>query len=233
MEQMPSNTPVMESKPGPAGWLEVWIKAITKPSEQTFIEISESPDAKTQTALIWAAIAGIISGIAISVSFVLQSFLVGDGSSNDVGVIALFVCGFPIGLAVINLIGLSLSTALFQWVAKLFGGVGSFEKLIYPISAIAVPVSVFSGILSMFSAIPLVGMCLSIFTYAVSAYAAFLNIVAVKAVNRFDWGRAAGSVLIPAFTIGIFCGCIAVGGLMILGPQIGEVFSGINQGFAP
>ncbi|MBN8582309.1 MAG: hypothetical protein J0L96_16710, partial [Anaerolineae bacterium] len=60
MEQMPSNTPIGVSKPGPAGWIQTWIMAVTKPNEQTFIEISESPDAKIQTALIWAVIAGLI-----------------------------------------------------------------------------------------------------------------------------------------------------------------------------
>ena len=63
MEQMPSNTPVMESKPGPAGWLPVWIKAVTKPYEQTFVDITEHPDVSSKTAYIWVFIAGTISGI--------------------------------------------------------------------------------------------------------------------------------------------------------------------------
>jgi len=41
MDQMPSNLPVMdEPKPGPAGWFQVWKKAVTKPNELTFIEIT-------------------------------------------------------------------------------------------------------------------------------------------------------------------------------------------------
>ena len=63
MEQIPSNAPVMESKPGVAGWFQVWTKVFTKPSEQTFIEITDSPDAVAKTAYIWIFIAGTVSGI--------------------------------------------------------------------------------------------------------------------------------------------------------------------------
>ncbi|MBK9779247.1 MAG: YIP1 family protein [Anaerolineales bacterium] len=233
MEQMPSNTPVTESKPGPAGWVQTWIMAVTKPNEQTFIEISESPDAKVQTALIWAVIAGLISGIMLGIGFAIQSLIQGGGSSNDMGTIALLICGMPIAMAIINPIGLSFSTALFQWVAKLFGGVGSFEKLIYPLSAITLPITIVSGIFSLLSSIPIVGVCISFFSFAISIYATALNIMAVKAVNRFDWGKAIGSVLIPAFAIGIFCGCVVFIGLMILGPAIANTFNQINQGLVP
>lgn len=225
MEQMPSNTPIGVSKPGPAGWIQTWIMAVTKPNEQTFIEISESPDAKIQTALIWAVIAGLISGIAIGISYVVQTLFLGSDISNDIGMFAAAICGFPIVMAIITPLGLSLSTALFQWVAKLFGGVGSFEKLIYPIAAITLPMTIVSAAFSLLSSIPIVGVCVSALSFAISIYTTVLNIMAVKAVNRFDWGKAVGSVLIPAFVIGIFCGCIVFIGMMALAPIIGETFS--------
>lgn len=150
MEEMPSTTPVMESNPGPAGWVQTWIKAVTKPNEQTFIEISESPDSKIQTAIIWSVIAGFISGIAIGVGYVIQTLILGGGISNKMSTIAMMVCGLPIFMAIVSPLGLSLSTALFQWVAKLFGGVGSFEKLIYPLSAITFPMTIVSSVFSFF-----------------------------------------------------------------------------------
>lgn len=233
MEQVPSNAPVMEPKSGPAGWLQVWIKAVTKPSEQTFIEISESPEAKTQTALIWSAIAGFIGGIGVGIGSALSVLIRGGGNSTGVGTFAMYICGFPILMAIISPIGLALSTALFQWVAKLFGGTGSFEKLIYSLAAISVPITIVSGATSLLSGVPIVGICISLFSIVISLYTVFLNITAVKAVNRFGYGQAAGSVLIPAFVIGFFCGCLVFGGMMILGPVIGDVFGQINQGLAP
>ncbi len=59
------NTPVMSSG-GPSGiasWFQIWMKVVTKPNEETFAEITESPQAKTQTALIWAATSGVFGGI--------------------------------------------------------------------------------------------------------------------------------------------------------------------------
>jgi hypothetical protein len=63
----------------------------------------------------------------------------------------------------------------------------------------------------------------------------FLQITAVKAVNRFGWGQAAGSVLLPGLIFLVVCGCIVGVGVMLLGPTISEVFSGIGEGlqFAP
>lgn len=233
MEQMPSNDPVMEPKSGPAGWLQIWIKAVTKPNEQTFIDISESPEAKTQTALIWSAIAGFIGGIGVGIGSALSVLIRGGGNSTGAGTFAMYICGFPILMAIISPIGLAFSTALFQWVAKLFGGTGSFEKLIYSLAAISVPITIVSGATSLLSGVPIVGICISLFSIVISLYTVFLNITAVKAVNRFGYGQAAGSVLIPAFVIGIFCGCIVFIGMLALGPVIGDAFGQINQGFAP
>lgn len=233
MEQMPSNTPVMESKPGPAGWFQVWIKAVTKPGEQTFVEISESPEVKIQTALIWAAIAGFVAGIGVGIGSGLGLLFQSGGDTLGMGTIAVFICGFPIALAIINPISLAFSSALFQWIARMFGGVGSFEKLIYSLAAVAAPISIVSGAFSLLSGIPLIGACVGIFSFGLSIYAMVLNIMAVKAVNRFGWGQAVGSVLIPGLVIGIFCGCIVFISLLLLGPAIGNIFEQINQGLMP
>ena len=41
------------------------------------------------------------------------------------------------------------------------------------------------------------------------------------------------SFLIPGLVILFVCGCLVIGGLTLLGPTIGNVFSGINQSLAP
>lgn len=227
------NTPIMSppTPSGPAGWFQIWMKAFTKPSEQTFVDISESPDVKIQTALIWAAIAGLITGLGAGIGSAFSGLLTqGGGDSGAMGMIVGFICGLPIGFAIITPISLAISSALFQWIAKLFGGVGSFEKLLYSLAAIIAPLSFISGALSLLSGIPIVGVCVSIFSSILSIYGLVLNIMAVKAVNKFDWGRAAGSVLIPAIVIGVFCACVLIIGLAALGPVIGDTFNELNQG---
>jgi len=234
MEQIPSNTPVMESKPGPAGWVQVWIKAVTKPSEKTFVEITDDPEATSKTAFTWAVIAGALNGLLVAFLATISMFIQGDQPlDSNIGIIIGFFCGAPIAGAIMMPLSLAISAGISQWIAKLFGGTGSFEKLAFAFSAIWFPLILVSMVISLFSAIPLVGLCISLLSYVVIFYQIYLQIVAVKAVNRFDWGPAIGSVLIPGFVIFIFCGCIVIGGLMVLGPQIGEVFNQINQGLAP
>lgn len=228
-------TPPSSGAPGPAGWLPIWIKAVTKPSEQTFLELMESPDVKIQTALIWASASGFVAGLFAGIGSVLGLLIQTGGESGGMGMILGFICGFPILLSITSPLSLVLSTALFQWIAKLFGGAGSFDKLLYVLAAVAAPLTLVSGAFSILSGIPVVGACVSLFSFIFSLYAIYLNITAVKAVNRFGWGQAIGSVFVPSILFGLICGCVVFLGLMLIGPAIGDVFEGVNQGlqFAP
>lgn len=250
MEQMPSNTPIMESKPGPAGWLPVWIKAVTKPNEQTFVEITEQPDMNARTAYIWVFIAGTISGIFQAI---LQAIYVatgttpqlppipgleqfsqsGGGDAGGIGITLLLTLCFSPVVGVISVIFFAIGTAIVQWIAKLFGGTGTYEKLLYAIAAITVPFTLVSSLLSLFSAIPYIGACFGILSLGLGIYAIVLQVMAVKGINRFGWGQAAGSVFIPGCVVFILIACLVIGGLMLLGPAIGSVFEQINQSLAP
>jgi hypothetical protein len=224
-----SNTPVYDSTPpAPQPFYQIWIKALTKPSEQTFAEIANSPDASPNKAYIWLAISYIVSFFFIMLlTLVRTSGQYGDlGSSLGSSSIAL-ICGAPIG-AVIGILFFALMTAIIQWVAKLFKGTGSYSKLIYAVAAFTAPIMLVSGVLSALSLIPFIGLCFSVISIGLSIYSLVLWIMAVKAVNQFGWGEAAGSVLLPGIVIGLLCGCLVIGILMLLGPVIGDVFSTIN-----
>lgn len=244
MEQMPSNEPVMGSKPGIAGWFQVWMKAVTKPNEQTFVEISEDPNASTRNAYIWIFVVGTLSTIVQVILQAIYSALgvspamppipgmeefTAQGVSTDTSPLISLVVGLCISLlgGGLSVLFFALFTAIIQWIAKLFGGSGSYDKLLYTFAAISVPVSLVTIILSLFSAIPFVGACIGIFSFGFSIYALVLQVMAVKAVNRFDWGKAAGSVLIPLFVIFLFFCCLA----FVISMAVGAAFSGGS--FAP
>lgn len=247
MEQIPSNAPMMDSNPGSAGWVSVWIKAITKPTEQTFVEITEQPGATSRTAFIWIFISGTLSAILQAILVAIRTMMGGgsqfpipgfeqfsqqSGGGGGIGSVLISLCLSPIaGLIAVGLF--ALGVAIIQWIAKLFGGTGTFEKSAYALAAISMPISLISLVLALFSAIPFIGICTGILSLGIAFYALYLQITAVKAVNRFGWGAAAGSVLIPVLVILFVCGCIVIGSLMLLGPRIGNVFSGINQSLAP
>ncbi|NOH04129.1 MAG: hypothetical protein HND47_20230 [Chloroflexi bacterium] len=249
MDQMPSNMPVMESKPGPAGWVQTWVTAITKPNEQTYIDLTEQPNANAKTAFLWVFIAGTISGIfqailqaiyaALGITPQLpfpgmeqfNQFQPAGGGAGSIGVSLLTgLCLSPVG-GLFAMLFFAILVAVVQWIAKLFGGVGTFEKLAYAFAAISFPFTLISSVLALFNAIPFVGICISVISFGLVIYALVLEIMAVKGVNRFGWGPAVGSVLIPVFVFFLVCVCVVVIGMMMLGPVIGEVFSGMQ--YAP
>lgn len=232
------NTPITPPSPGasgPAGWFPVWIKVVTQPNEQTFIDITEHPDASPKTAYIWIFIAGTLTVI---VSGILQAILAATGLGGQSGFEG---AGAAVGGSLIGTICISpfagaflvlffaLGVAIIQWIAKLFGGTGTYDKLVYAFAAIYLPFSLVSMLLVPFNVVPYLNICTSLFSTALGFYSLFLQITAVKAVNRFGWGQAAGSVLLPVLVILVVCGCIAFIGMLLMGPMIGSVFSEINQ----
>jgi hypothetical protein len=243
-------TPPSSGKPGPAGWLPVWIKAVTQPKEQTFVDITEHPDMSAKTAYIWVFIAGTISAIIQAFAAAIRAATgaaspfqnipgmeqylpqsTGGGAGFGASLIG-GLCASPFA-GLLSIVFFALLVAIIQWIAKLFGGTGTYEKTLYAFAAIAVPYTIVSSLLSLLSAIPFVGICAGVISFGLFIYYLVLQVIAVKAVNRFGVGQAVGSVFIPGCVVFILCACVVIGGLMIMGPMIGNVFSGINQSLTP
>ncbi len=127
----------------------------------------------------------------------------------------------------------SAFTGIVQWVAGLFGGKGSFEKLVYVFAAITVPFTLLGALITLLSAVPYVGACFGIIGLLAGLYVLVLQVMAVKGVNQFDWLPAAGSLLLP-FIAFICCISAGVAGLISLaGPAMQEMFNQINQSITP
>lgn len=250
MEQIPSNTPVMDSKPGPAGWFQVWMKAVSKPNEQTFVEITDGPEATSKTAFIWVFIAGTISGILQAILQAiyaatgtmpqipipgLEQYMPASGGGGDIAsagiTLVTSLCFSPVA-GLLSVLFFALFAAIVQWIAKMFGGYGTFDKMAYAFAAITVPFTLVSGVLSLFTAIPFAGACFGILAFGLSMYVLVLQVMAVKGVNRFGWGPALGAVFIPGLVIFTFCCCIVFAGFTLLGPAISQTFNDLQQ-FAP
>jgi hypothetical protein len=238
------NTPIMpepSGTPGPAGWVQTWIKAVTQPNEQSFIQIVGNSDATSKTAFIWVFIAGTVAGIVQAIIRTitlamgtapqlpipgLEKFMPSGGGSTDLASLGVSLvtglCGAPVA-GLLGIVFFALFVAIVQWVAKLFGGTGSFEKLAYAFAAISVPMTLVSTIFSFISVIPYIGLCGGIFSLGLAFYSIYLEVTATKAVNRFGWGQAAGSVLIPFAVLFTFCCCIVFGLSMALGATISQL----------
>lgn len=228
-----SSMPAMPASP--KSFFQVWIDALTKPNEQTFAEMAASPNAKAMTAYLWIFIGYLIQFFLSSLvqGVAMRRMLEQYGSSGQYfngfgGGLITAICGAPI-IAVIATLFFAIGTAIVQWIAKMFGGRGNSGQLAYALAAILAPFSIVAGVLSLLSAIPLVGLCFSAILAIAGIYIFVLQVMAVKGVNQFGWGAAIGSLLIPGLVIGFLCACIIIGSLMALGPVIGNVFSSINQ----
>jgi len=96
-----SNAPVYDSTPPtPEPFYQTWIKAITKPNEQTFAEIANSPDAGPNKAYLWVFLSSLASFFLVMLTFTLgtSSSQYGvDISSMMGGSVIALLCAAPIG----------------------------------------------------------------------------------------------------------------------------------------
>ena len=238
-----SNEPVIPES-GPAmSLVETWISAVTKPNEGTFAQIVAQPGATAGKAFLWVFLASILTSftslIVQAVGFsgqmdMFREFLPPEiarelpvGAAPSIG-FGTAICGAPVG-AIVAVLGFAIWVALVQWIAKLFGGTGSFDKLAYAFSAIIVPYSVVAAVLSLLGLIPFIGILFGLISLALSIYVIVLEVLAVKAVNGLDTGKAAGAVLLPAVVIFFFVCCCALIVGVVMGTAIGGVFDSINQ----
>ena len=227
---------------GVAGWVSTWMTAITKPSEQTYAALAERPEAQTNSrAFTWVFLAGTASAL---ISGVLQAILElagfrsqtpgfgdvfgGGAAQNGLVSLGVAICVSPIAGAIGTLF-FAIGIGIIQWVAGMFKGTGTYSQLAYTVAAISVPFSLISSILTPFSGVQYLNICTGILSLGLGLYAIALEIMAVKAVNRFGWGEAAGSVLLPFVVI---CCCVSIvvfGILTTLGPAISNTFNSIQQ----
>ena len=236
-----SNTPMSAGPAGIAGWFSTWMTAVTKPNEQTFASMAEHPDAMSNSrAFTWVFLAGTISAL---ISGVFQAILGLAGFSSTPGLADLFgsaergvaftlgitMCISPVAGAV-GALFFAIGVGIIQWVAKMFKGTGTFSQLAYTMAAVSVPFTLVYSVLTPFSAIPYVGICTGLVSSLLGLYALALEIMAVKGVNKFGWGQAIGSVLLPSLVL-VCCVFVVVAGMAALGVAVGDTFNSVNQTF--
>lgn len=240
------NTPPMSPEPpGFAGWFSIWLNAVTKPSEQAYSALAGSPDAQTNNrAFTWVFLAGTASAI---ISGILQALLqlaglapqipglsdlVGNAPRSVVGSLGIALCTSPIAGA-FGVLFFAIFVGVVQWVAKMFKGTGSFSQLAYVSAAISVPFTLVSSLITPFVTLGPVGYCFSAVSLLLGLYAIYLQLLAVKSVNRFGWGEAAGAYFLPLLLIVCLCACVTFGLVSILAPAISETFNQITPNLAP
>lgn len=215
----PTNAPMLPPPSGVSEWFSVWRDAVTKPNEQTYANIAQSPNAKLTTALLWIFLSALVQGFLAALvqgavlSQVLQRYNI---DTNQLGggagaFIIRVICGAPIS-AVIAVVVFLIGVGIFQVLARMFGGRGTFDQMAYTSAAIVTPYYLVNAVLTLLAAIPFVGFCFGIVSLLLFLYILVLLVMAVKGVNQFGWGQAAASVLLPFLAL---CCCVTVGGFAV------------------
>lgn len=234
-EQM--NAPMLPPPSGVSEWFSVWRDALTKPSDQTFARIAQSPNAKLTTALLWVFVGSLVNIIFASLvqgvvfrQMMQNSDFGGNGFPRMAGGSLLAaICAGPI----VSVVGFVIYVGVVQLIAKMFGGRGTFEQLAYATAAIVAPYSLINSVFTLLAAIPFVGLCFGLVSLLGVIYVIALEVMAVKGVNQFGWGPALGSYFLP-FLVLVCCLSLGVIGILrVLGPGINEIFNSIQQSLTP
>ena len=232
----------MTPAPEPAGitgWFSTWKDAVTKPNEQTYAMLAEHPDAMSnKRAFTWIFLAGTVSALITGVlQAVLQlagltpqvpgfSELVGGVPQGSAASLGIAICASPIAGAFVVLF-FAIFVGIIQWVAKMFGGTGNFSQLAYTMAAISVPFFLVSSVISPFSPINGVGFCVGGISLLLWLYTVILQVMAVKAVNKFGFWQALGSYLVPLLLSLCLIACLAIGVFLLVGGSFGDIFNEI------
>lgn len=244
MNEQP-NTPMLPEPAGVSAWFSTWMDAITKPNEQTYEALSERPDAQTNNrAFTWIFLAGTVAAI---ITGILQAILQAAGFTPQmpgleqfggaaprsvVASLGIALCTSPISGAIATLV-FAIFVGIVQWVAKMFGGTGTFSRLAYPMAAIYVPISLVSAVIAPFSTLGAAAYCAAPLSLLLLLYSLVLNVMAVKGVNRFGWGQAIGSYFLPLLGLCIVCACLAFILASVMGLALGDAFNQFNPNVVP
>ena len=213
-------------------WSETWIKALTQPSVETYEVIVNDPKASPNRAYIWVAVTSLI-GYALSVLLQTMlgstmSFLSQPGREGAAGAlgtagagIGTLICCAPV-VAAGAVLGLVIAAGLSNLIAAMLGGTGTFSKLVYAVGAYEAPLTIVSAVVG---AIPIVNLL----TFPLGIYALVLNVIAVKAVHRFSWGKAIASSVLILAAILVLVAIVTIVILALLGPAIGNIYSNIIE----
>lgn len=209
-------------------WSEVWLKAITQPSIYTYQDLVSRPGVSSRRAYAWVFLGSLVGSVLMllgNLFFGSLSPLGAEQASDFLGgygiLILMFVCLLPVG-GIFAILSLIIIAGISQVIARSLGGSGTYKELSYAFGAYLAPLGIIGSVLFM---VPFVNWL----TIPIGIYSVFLNILAIKSVHRFEWGKAlASSVAIIAIILLLLAGVI-IWVLVLLGPSIGDVFSNINQ----
>jgi hypothetical protein len=214
-------------QPVPLEWHEVWLRALTKPSVATFEEIVTDPHASTNRAYKWVFVMSLVSqAIGLLGGWLTgRSLYNGPDPWEGVNTTLWSIICSPVG-AGIAVLSFIISVGILQWIAGLLEGSGRFDDLVFAAAAYQAPLAAVAAVFSLIMAWLPAAACLGAPLFL---YLAVLHVMAIKAVNRFNWGRAVATVLAPLGVLLLVVCVITFIGVAVLGPVLENALEGWIQ----
>jgi hypothetical protein len=171
-----------------------YFKAIVKPSVATYTDNK----AKASWGLVWIQLlAWAILDAALGV---LVNLLYPPATGSSFSRVFAFATSYGLVIVVPTLFFLLMG--IVYWLAKSFGGQGTFLELCHTSLTIQAPLGILSKLLAL---IPGIGKILN---SILSLYGIILQVVVIMAVHRLSRGKAIATILLPLVTVGVLAGVI-------------------------
>ena len=158
-------------------WIDVWIKAATRPVVATFEAIAKDLNRTSTRAYGWVFVASVIGIVVqvVAVQLAASSLLPGT----------LLMCGLLPLVPFFLVLGLAIGGGITHGLARRLGGSGTYSQLIYAYAAYSAPLVLIGTVLGALPAPLLVSLYFGLIIYGL-----VLEVVALKAVHQIGWARA-------------------------------------------
>ncbi len=206
----PSFTPPARS----LEWSEVFQMALTQPNTDAYETILNDPHASTNRAYVWIVACYTVAWAIQYVGQMVWGRNPLSSSSGHASPVLGIICLPFVG--VLGLIAFLIGTGIQHLAAKLLGGKGTFDDMVYVNAAWTAPLSILSAVISL---VP----CINCFGFLLSLYGLVLSVIGIRVVHQFETGRA---VLAVFWWVPLLCLCVVLFAC-VLGPAVGNVFQNI------
>ncbi len=180
----------------PYPWYKAWWNAVTKPSVSEYERMAANPKVDPKYALLWIFLVTTISLIVFEWAEYSLYPVLGIRLSERNAFLRpagvrwfIILAGYPLA-GVGAFLGIWLLTSLSNGLAFLLDGKGEIDPLLYLVSAYTAPMMIVIGVFRFFAILPYIGLILLLINVGLSFYMGYLNVIAIKAVHRLNWGKA-------------------------------------------
>lgn len=174
-----------------------------------YASIFDDPDVGVGRAMEWVAYTSVVIGLLSPFLLIanpqfaelrtLPEFQQLTGRVQWPTLLIVMGLGMAVLIPISSVIGLAVNAWIYNLLAILFGGKGTFGRTAYAQAAYLAPVSLAAAILNI---IPIVGACL---TAPIGFYSIVLSIRALMAAHNLPLGRALGVILLPGILMFVLC----------------------------